>query len=234
MKLLNDFSIFFVGDAMINFETPRQIGIGISRGSACCIEAKSKKLDYSGKVLNLAARLLDLARPSGIVFDSAFGIEHLPPDLQQRFAQEKVYIRGIAESIPINVYLTKDYTKISAINKHPIREVEWNEQIDVKKFKIVKNFDVFTYALGFRPLDEEQISVQLVYPDISENGERVEGVVATNTLKKKEFYFEYLGAKPQVNIRFKDLIGQLNEARLTDDTDIKIRIIYPKYPTSIE
>src|ERR1043166_1205127 len=59
MKAHAEFPSFCDGDPMINFNVPKMIGFGIARGSACCLSSKRKTLDYSGRVLNLASRLLD-------------------------------------------------------------------------------------------------------------------------------------------------------------------------------
>jgi class 3 adenylate cyclase len=59
-------------DAMINFPVPQRIGVGMARGTACKLFAGEKTLDYSGRLLNLAARLTGLARPAGVVIDGDF------------------------------------------------------------------------------------------------------------------------------------------------------------------
>ena len=50
---------------MITFELPPDIGIGVARGSATRISTQDGILDYSGRPLNLAARLVNFARPRG-------------------------------------------------------------------------------------------------------------------------------------------------------------------------
>jgi class 3 adenylate cyclase len=73
LEITKTFCTFCENDPMITFETPKKIGIGLSRGTACCLISQDKIMDYSGRVLNLASRLMDVARPSGIVFDAVFG-----------------------------------------------------------------------------------------------------------------------------------------------------------------
>jgi len=73
---------------MTNFPTPDKIGIGITRGSVCCIMSGSKILDYSGRNLNLASRLMEMARPSGIVFDESFGLDLLSDEKKVFFYQK--------------------------------------------------------------------------------------------------------------------------------------------------
>src|SRR5207244_3281826 len=69
---LNEFGTICEADPMINFETPQRVGFGITRGPACCLFSGKDVLDYSGHLLNLASRLMDLARPSGILVDGNF------------------------------------------------------------------------------------------------------------------------------------------------------------------
>ena len=66
---------------MINFETPQHIGFAVSRGTACRIDSDNGVIDYSGHLLNLTARLLEIAQPNGVVIDSAFGLHLLPEGL---------------------------------------------------------------------------------------------------------------------------------------------------------
>ena len=63
MEIVEIFPTLLNDDPMINFETPKNIGLGIARGSACCLKNDDKIIDYSGRILNLASRLMDIARP---------------------------------------------------------------------------------------------------------------------------------------------------------------------------
>jgi class 3 adenylate cyclase len=72
LSVVTAFPHLLDGDPMINFDVPRKIGIGLTRGAATRLVSNDKILDYSGRPLNLASRLMDLARPSGIVMDKAF------------------------------------------------------------------------------------------------------------------------------------------------------------------
>ena len=72
LKVLDDFPTLCKDDPMINFRVPDALGIGIARGTACCLFSGEETLDYSGHLLNLASRLNDLARPSGIVIVTFF------------------------------------------------------------------------------------------------------------------------------------------------------------------
>lgn len=96
IKLVKDFSSLLDDDPMINFDVPDKIGIGLSRGPATCILSDSTVLDYSGDTLNLASRLMDCARPEGVVFDSNFGYELLKPGQKKLFNNKAIYKIGRA------------------------------------------------------------------------------------------------------------------------------------------
>lgn len=92
------FPTMFESDSMINFETPNKLGFGITRGPACCLYAEDEILDYSGRLLNLAARLNDFARPLGIVIDGNYKLNVIPEKFQNEFAVDKAFVRGITEN----------------------------------------------------------------------------------------------------------------------------------------
>lgn len=86
LRFLKEFSALLTNEPMINYETPDNLGIGLARGSACRIFSGEKILDYSGRILNSASRLMDIARPSGIVFDSSFGYDLLEDNIKELFS----------------------------------------------------------------------------------------------------------------------------------------------------
>jgi|Deesub1362A_J573_1020465.scaffolds.fasta_scaffold06372_4 class 3 adenylate cyclase len=225
-QILVDFGSLCANDPMINFEVPRKVGIGLSRGSACRIQSGNKILDYSGKVLNLASRLMDLARPSGIVFDANFGIELFPDELIKLFAKESVYIKGIAEREPIDIYYTKDYTRISPMNKHPVEEVKWKRMEDTKTLKQIKDFGPrFIYFLPSKPVDSDQIKVKITHQGVVRGRKRDE--------IKTSFYFdnfEYFleAGKPIIRFQFDALAKRLEMNGVKKNWDVHIEIIYPE------
>jgi len=102
VRLVQDFGSLCKGEDRIYFSTPDKIGIGVARGSPCCIVSGNKILDYSGKVLNLASRLMDMARPSGIVCDTSLGFNLLSKEKRESFEKDdNVFVRGIAEKQPL-------------------------------------------------------------------------------------------------------------------------------------
>jgi class 3 adenylate cyclase len=112
LTCLTDFSKLCEGDEMINFKTPDKIGIGISRGAATRVISGGITIDYSGRPFNIASRLMELARPTGIVIDADFGITLIPTDVVDKFSTYDVDLKGIAEDTLMKIYYTKDLTDI--------------------------------------------------------------------------------------------------------------------------
>ena len=133
-----DFSQICKGDPMVNVETPERIGIGIARGTACCIVSGDEIVDYSGHLLNLASRLMDFARPSGVVIDGAFGLDLLKPAMAKRFKPEDVYVRSVAEIEPLRVHYLDGAVEISDEAKRPLRLekwVDWEHNFQLKDWR---------------------------------------------------------------------------------------------------
>ncbi len=225
LKVLVDFSSFCVNDPMINFDVPGKIGIGLSRGSVCRLCSEDTILDYSGKVLNLASRLMDLARPSGIVFDDNFGIDLFPDELINLFTKESVYLKGIAERESIDIYYTKDYTRISLLSKQPIEEIKWKTVKDTKTLKQIKESIRYAYDLPGKPLNPDQIKVKIIQPKVLKGKKRKEVLTMFN-FSNFEYYLE--ADKPQVIIEFNALAKRLEIDKIKDNWNIDIEIIYPE------
>jgi class 3 adenylate cyclase len=64
LAVVANFPTICADDPMINFEVPKELGVGISRGAATALVSGRKTLDYSGRRLNLAARLRPSASPA--------------------------------------------------------------------------------------------------------------------------------------------------------------------------
>jgi hypothetical protein len=63
---------------------------------------------------------MDLARPSGVVFDESFGFSLLTEESQARFFSDAVYVKGIAEDAAMTVYCLRDRVQIPAYSKSPL------------------------------------------------------------------------------------------------------------------
>ncbi len=224
-KVLRDFGSFCANDPMINFEVPRMVGIGLSRGTACRLVSKNKILDYSGRVLNIASRLMDLARPTGIVFDADSGIDLLSDEQIKLFAKDSVYIKGIAEREPINIYYTKDMIRISPLSRQPLDKIKWNTIEDTKTLKQIKDFGpTFVYDLPTEPIDPSEIKVKIAHPCVIRG--RKKEIITTFEFPNFEYYLE--AGEPRIDIRFDALAKRLDAAGVKYSWDVGIEIIYPE------
>jgi hypothetical protein len=225
LSLLEDFSSLCIGEAMITYPTPQKIGIGLSRGSACCITAEDKVRDYSGRILNLASRLMDLARPSGIVFDDSFGIDLLPNETKELFSEETVYVRGIAEEEPIKVFHTKKHTLIPDSYKQPLKEPTWITNTQEHLLKTLKTIrERFTTKLDRKPLDENKIRVEIAHDKPGIEGFET---VMIYSIDDDEVEFLQRGNRYYVTVMIHDIIKELEKEGVTEDMKIRIDIIYP-------
>jgi class 3 adenylate cyclase len=234
LNLLQNFGRLCEGDDMIYFPTPDKVGIGMSRGTACCISSSGTILDYSGKVINLASRLNDFARPCGIVFDSKLGLSLLPKDVQELFLCENVYVRGIAEDKPIAICFAKQYTIIPPSRKQPLKEPQWSVETFGDTYKGIKEAissrtKYFTTHLKHKPLDEKQIHIELRY-DIG--GSISRSYYAMDTASEGVSYLKR-GIKHYVYIDLSVLIKMLDKDGLEDDTKLRFEVIYPIAPNGV-
>jgi class 3 adenylate cyclase len=226
LRLVENFKELCKDDPMINFETPEQIGIGVARGNACCITSNGVILDYSGRVINLASRLMDAARPSGVVADSSLGLRLLPPEMQKSFLSDEIYVRGISEDKPMTVHYTKDHTVISLSYKDPIKEPHWVTTQTTKVFKDLKSNQTYKVvhlilALPDKPLDEKQMLIEISF--MADNQQLRNFSLTT---KSKGVYYESKANKHYVKIDCTKLIDELEKAGATDDTAIILEATY--------
>jgi class 3 adenylate cyclase len=224
LRAVEKFEVFCKDDQMINFETPRKIGIGISRGTACRLTSNKKILDYSGRILNLSSRLMDLARPSGIVFDSLFGVDLLNDKQRQLFEKDKVYLRGVAESIPIEIYYTRKYTQISPMYKKILDEPTYEEHKDIKTLKAIRDLGTaFVYELPSKPRDPSDIKITVRYPLII-NGKVRRGYSSIDHFTK--FNYKCDIGKPKIIANFSTLAVDLSKIGIKDNWKLHITISY--------
>lgn len=174
IHLVEAFPGFCDQDDMVNFKVPTKLGIGLARGSATSLIAKKKVLDYSGRPLNLASRLMDLARPSGIVFDGSFGFELLENEVRGRFQKDAAYVKGLAESVPMTVFSLAGYVEIPEFNKKPMdgfkRFTEPMEELTFKRLE--ERAPRYRHRLTNEPARKDNIELHLEAPAIKANGKK--------------------------------------------------------------
>lgn len=214
---LTDFPTVCSNDPMINFQVPKSIGFGIARGTACCLYSGEEILDYSGHLLNLASRLNDLARPSGIIIDGNFIKTVIPESARESFVEQQVYIRSIAELIPVDVLYLKDYVQIPEAALSPLIVENW--QTEVMNFTAKKLADLTSTFLWYLPTaakSEEKIKLTVIKPkpgvkgissymDIDDFKYREDGpkAVVVFDMGKVRETIESKSLRPQTKIVFK-------------------------------
>jgi len=226
LKFVETFSSMCDDEYIINFPKPSKIGIGIARGSICRISntEEDKVLDYSGRVLNLASRLMDMARPSGIVIDQSLGQDLLEDELKERFTNSEVYVRGISEKDTITVYYTKKETSIPSEYKTPLSEPKWKEYKDTmscKEIRSIKAPRIFFY-LAEKPSDDDKL-----YLDIRIFKSNLGSIVRNCSAKTEAIKIVHRGNKHLVKIDVKWLKSYLDEYEIPDDAEVLFEFNYP-------
>lgn len=211
---------------MVTFPTPQKIGIGITRGSACCIHTDDEILDYSGRTLNLASRLMEMARPSGIVLDSGFGVGLLSKETRELFSEEMVFVRGIAEEEPIKVYCTKKYTIIPKVFKKPLKEPKWDTvTYDLSLRELKRITGNLRLRLKKKPFDKNKIIVKVRYAN-----PKLKGWTRIQDLSD-DFKYTYEGGENYViklsRQGVSEFIETLEEDGMTSRMRMGIEIAYP-------
>jgi len=224
-----EFADICKGDHMINFAVPSRVGIGVVRGSACCLMSGGAIIDYSGHNLNLASRLMNIARPSGIVIDGAFGFDLLSEDQQKLFEGAKVYLRSIAEDTPINVYILKDVVRIPPENLQPLAEERW-EVIEEKYTARQWRDRAKWYRVNLEaPLkrSEGALDVCFIYPA------RIRGKMSTSVKVTHPFSaieYKVKAGQAYVRININELMRYLKSHYIPLDTKVKMRLAYVPKP----
>jgi hypothetical protein len=209
---------------MVNFPVPENIGFGLARGTACCLHAGDEILDYSGHLLNLSARLMDLARPSGIVIDGMFGENLIPAPLREMFLPQKVYLRGIAEQTPLDIFVLKDYVKVPEQALRPIVEENWETVQVVHKLsqwkKIAGNYQI---KLPSTPASHDKISIHLIYPDVVAEKD-IEGMSWQPPFE--DFTYKKEGGQMVLRVWTEKIVEQVTKRNVTDERNVTVRVQY--------
>lgn len=174
IELVEQFPTICDGAPMINFDVPSDLGIGIARGAATALVAGDTLIDYSGRPLNLAARLMDMARPSGVVCDGRLGIDLMEQGLQERFVRESVYVKGVSEEDPMAVYCLAGRTESPAQYRSPARElVRHAESPEVVAFsEFMERGLKFIHHLTMLPARTDDILVEVTWPASRKDGSK--------------------------------------------------------------
>jgi len=226
LRCLDDFGTICCDDPMVNFDTPKRIGFGIARGTACCLTSEGTILDYSGHLINLASRLMDLARPSGVVLDGAFGIGLLDAETQSLFATEEVFIRSVAESEPATVYVLQEVVQIQEEARRPIAREVWEQVSALRTFREWRAVGPkFRIGLGSCIRRSDAIRVHVLHP-LRRAGKEVENVETEWLLDDEQYEYALRGNDPFVIVNVDSFTDYRRKKRLRLDDAAKIRVSY--------
>ena len=174
VRLVDEFDQIADEDVMVNFEVPTSLGIGVARGSVTVLRSGTTTLDYTGRCLNLAARLMDLARPAGVVFCDKFGSTLLDDKLTELFEPQKAYIKGIAEARPLDVYVTRQWTTVPASAVTPLTSPSWAFDTSIVQVTVdeLRGMPANKYAVSLseEPADLDQVFLRVERSIIDANG----------------------------------------------------------------
>ncbi len=228
MRCLLDFPGLCDDDPMINFPVPQNISFGITRGTACCLYSGDETLDYSGHLLNLTARLLDFARPCGIVIDGRFLMDVIPEPYHKMFGKQDVFVRGIAEERPMPVLYLKDYVEIPKAALVPIKADNWfTIQYECKVHELTR-FEAFAVNLPNEAASPSKVKVTLIAPSMKD-GRVNEGYISL--LDFNDFEYMSDAGVSRVALNFTKALQYLAAKRIPMDKDIIFKIQYvPLHP----
>lgn len=225
LKLIRDFPDLCKGDPSIYFEVPRSIGIGIARGAACKIVSGDDTLDYSGKTFNFAARLMEYARPSGLVLDHTFGKGLIPKELGETFLEDSVFVRGIFDQTATQIYFTKGLTLIPDWAHSPLIEPQFKHQRFSETLSRLKSYrGAINLPLDRLVPNPEEISVILVC------NRRIEGkgtIAMRYELLRKNHAYRLVAGKPCVIVDKTEIQEVVESWELVEETPLVLDVSYP-------
>ena len=225
VALVEAFPTICDDDPMVNFAVPQRLGVGLSRGSATALVSGEALLDFSGRPLNLASRLMDLARPSGVVFDESFGDDLLTPALRERFSKEQAYVKGIAETEPLTVYSLTGYTQVPEYNKRPmgnfIRFTEPQETVTFKEF--CERAPIFRHKISRAPARGDDIDLHIQYPNVRRNGSKHPKM---RRIMKASGTFGRAAGEGFASIDYTEYVRIMKEEGVKGPWDVKLMLEY--------
>ncbi len=229
MRLVDDFADLLAGDPWIYFPMPTRIGIGIARGAASRLVAGRVTLDYSGTVLNIASRLMDLARPGGIVIDQTFPIGLLNKKLRESFKKDDaVFVRSVAEKDPREIFYREEWTSISPSNRRPFEQIDWKEverKMSLAEFKALGTW--FIFSLEAEPIDPARILVRLDFPAKQPKDGKMPDVVIEMDANSNEYRYELAAGDPRLHVNVESLAKRAASDGAKGPWPVHFFIYYP-------
>jgi class 3 adenylate cyclase len=226
LSVVKEFSTICADDPMINFKVPDRVGIGMARGAVTSLVSGRTVLDYSGWPLNLASRLMDLARPTGVVFDESLGFELLPGRLAKRFKPDSVYIRGLAEREPLAVYYSSDYTTMAESSKQPLDRMRWETDSIQLPLKLIRERGPsWIHRLSKTPTSPKNVQVEVVHPGVGRGGRKMDFFTYVS-LPPHHYEYETDPKGPIVRIDYYYIAEMLEDKGVKSNWTVKIDVQY--------
>lgn len=168
---------------MVTGPAPERLGIGIARGTATRLVSEGIVLDYTGRCLNLAARLMDKARPNGVVFHDGYASELMDETIATSFLSDTAWIRGISEQKPLPIYKTESVL-IRPADREPTHESEYQYgEPTYLTVADVRRLTSFGFHLPHAPQKYQQAGVFVQYPSYDTEA-RDTGYVSSFTIEE--------------------------------------------------
>lgn len=227
LELVKDFADLTLHDPMVNFDVPNSVGIGLARGAATALISDDYVLDYSGRPLNLAARLMDLARPCGVVFSDTLGHNLLAAEYATQFSSDSVYIKGLAESIPLTVFIARKMVTLPESSRHPLNRYD-RTAIEEKTYtlKRLQEMGNFLHQLPTRPVATDKIVVHVRFPQATASGRKHPTIHRTTQYPAE--YIERQG-KPYACVHYDEIAQKISERGVKPTWPVAVTIEYSTY-----
>lgn len=224
MTIVQEFGSLCADDPIVNFDVPEDVGIGIARGAASRLANGDTILDYSGQTLNLASRLMDIARPKGVVFDRQLGVDLVPQATLRKFQERDLYLKGVSPRAAIRAMTWPDEIEIEPVNRFPIGKPHWRHVEDTNTLRTLAQLhDQYFIDLEEHPPDASSVICTVVHDSVTPGGRR-----------SKEFtsHFEYpvkyvdAAGEPRAGLDPKKLVERLKEDGIGPTWPITIKVSY--------
>lgn len=167
--IVDNFGELCHDDPMINYGVPDNVGIGLAQGAASRLVAygpdgEELTLDYSGRVLNLSSKLMELARPRGVVIDSGFGAGLLPKEAVDRLDAKTGYIRGVSPDDELRVLFDPAMTQIVPSFERRPDEPVWGNVNETWKLREMERYQMArTFSLASKLNDPSAYRCIAIY-----------------------------------------------------------------------
>jgi class 3 adenylate cyclase len=233
LTLVGDFPDLLATDPMINFTVPTELGIGVARGGATRLASGELTLDYSGRPLNVAARLMDLARPLGVVTEASFTEAVVGTESHSRFTESSAYVKGIAEDESMKILLVEDWTRIPDSARRPIGKYDWYHQ-QVRSTTLAEarvRSPVFIHELSKQPAFPGQIVFNAFVPMPTASGRRSAGGLSHIITVTGDFLDN--AGTPEFNADYATFVEIMEGLKVNPSWEIKFKLSYRVLPDSI-